>query len=254
MTAIIDQRLVSGSKELTTTAQPLSADTVEITTIIITARQANTADIRISGDDVAVDNGQPLAPGEMVSMPFSDLANIWVIAESGTQNIDYTYVRQIDGDGIPFYCSYQDVKDILPNSLPATIDDALILKAILQGSAEVDAKVGGRFPLDYHDGQKFPNYNDSPPTPSIVSEAAANFAAYRVYRRLKELNRIRPTDGPSYSDIIRGDATRIVNDIASGKSSVYVSGAEVGAPPSFGYEQDETDHEKIFTDENFDTF
>ena len=74
------------------TKKQLSATSVSCKTDHLSAPTSNTQNLRVSGSDVADDNGVQLKPGENFSMDINDLSLLYVIAEAaGNETLDYSY-------------------------------------------------------------------------------------------------------------------------------------------------------------------
>ena len=77
---------------ISNTKKQLSATEVPCKTVHLSAPGTNTQNLRISGSDVAIDNGIQLKPGEDLSMDINDLSLLYVIAElAGNETLDYSY-------------------------------------------------------------------------------------------------------------------------------------------------------------------
>ena len=68
---------------VTGTAAPLGSLAAGPTGILVTAHPGNTGNVRVSGSDAAIGQGQPLAPGVGVIFSVSNASALHVILEGG---------------------------------------------------------------------------------------------------------------------------------------------------------------------------
>lgn len=121
---------------------------------------------------------------------------------------------------MPTYTIKDDLDDHLPASLPAAITDAIKDKAIAKASSEIDGmlpKIG----LGYGSGtQKFPDVTGDPATPVVIDECCQWLAAYRVYLKLKEINKnVEMKQG----FLLRDMALKRLKRINDGDMAIYLS-------------------------------
>jgi hypothetical protein len=76
---------------ITTTRKPLTTTSTPMREVLVTAAEANDANVRVGSAAIAADTGSWLAAGDAVRLRGDDLASVYVIAESGSQAVSYTY-------------------------------------------------------------------------------------------------------------------------------------------------------------------
>ena len=127
---------------------------------------------------------------------------------------------------MPTYCTTDKLNTYLPDSLPAAVSGKQATD-IADASEVVDAKVGGRFGLNYNSNtQRFPEVTDDPATPAIIQQATALLAAGVQYQRLKE----RVGDGEvSMAEVYRKRGEAILEQVKSGEIEIVLSGSSIGS-------------------------
>ncbi len=123
---------------------------------------------------------------------------------------------------MPMYTTDTRVTAHLPTNLPDSLDTAgERAEYLTRGSALAESLVGPRFPLGEYGGatQKFPDADDSPPTPEIISELAALCAAALILGRVGVDN----MSGGSAGAELREKAAELAGQIRSGDLDVVDS-------------------------------
>jgi len=231
---IIDQLVHSSSVTVTSSAYQLSNDSIRTAAIVLSAPSTNTGSLRIGGSDVTMSTGLELAPGDERTFSYLDLSAVYAIAD-GSQTLVYTWITATQINDKPVYCDTTDVLDLVPANINTdVIDTVFLVSAITRASAEVDSRVGSSFPLAYHDGiQKYPNIDDEPGTPEMIREAAAELAAYRVFVKLREINRGLGEDPQGI--IHRNSGRKILEEIRTGLIDIILDGSVIGSRDLFGW-------------------
>lgn len=128
---------------------------------------------------------------------------------------------------MPTYTTTSRVDDLLPSSLPATIDSDDKAQWVADASAMVDGMVGPKYPIQ-SSGQKFADITDSPATPAWIELCARWLAAYFGYLKLKEINKASKSVGmgATYYKL----ATEHLKQIREGEIDLYDSaGADLAS-------------------------
>lgn len=155
-----------------------------------------------------------------------------IYSDAATLTVTFT-----PSDARAYYCTPDDVISYLPASYDEGVSDSYLLNAIAQASSECDARVGRNFSLNYQENkQRFPNITDSPATPELIREAAALLAAYRVYVKLREVNRGLGDDPQGI--ILRNSGRKILEEIRNGEIDILIGGTMLGQRNLVNYPTD----------------
>ena len=156
---------------------------------------------------------------------------------------------------MPTYTTYSKVNADLPSGhgiLEATIDTY-----ISEASDEVEVRVGKKYARQYKTStQKFPDITDSPATPSLIEKCCRWLVLAECYEDLGQDNRgDEQTEGNLPEKVYyRRKAEKVLKEIATDDTMDLNVSVENKFWSQEKYPDDESDYDRIFTNENLDSY
>jgi hypothetical protein len=160
---------------------------------------------------------------------------------------------------MPAYCLYTRVLNDLPTSLPSSLTAstyALIKTYIGDASGEIDERVGKKWARQYNSStQKFPDITDTPATPKLVELCCVYLTLSMCFAKMGEENRADEDAGRVPLKVYyRNLAEKLLIAIADSDQVDL----DISTENKFWYQEkypdDETDYDRVFTNDELDTY